>query len=80
MIGVEGSELATSLKNGNLPILVDHPSSCRNQYISTQKTTTMLADCDMNHSGHRCTTAAIVSHPRLQGVETLANVLYNKAT
>jgi hypothetical protein len=41
----------------------------------------MLADCKnrMSHGGRHCTTATIVPHPRLQGVETLANVLYNKA-
>jgi hypothetical protein len=48
----------------------------------TQKSITMLADCKntMNHGGCHCTMAAIVPHPRLQGVETLANVLCNKAT
>jgi hypothetical protein len=69
-------------KNGNFPILVDCPSKCRNQYICTQKTTSTLADCKntMNHGGRHCTTAAIVPHPRFQGIETLANMLYNNAT
>ncbi len=42
----------------------------------------MLADRKnmMNHGGRRRTTAAIVPHPQLQGVETVANVLCNKAT
>jgi hypothetical protein len=42
----------------------------------------MLADREnmINHVGRRCTTAAIVPHPRLQGVESLANVLCIKAT
>ncbi len=69
-------------KNGNFPILVHCPSKCRNKYVCTQKTSTMLADCKntMNHGGRHHTTAAIVPHPRLRGIGTLANVLYNKAT
>jgi hypothetical protein len=48
----------------------------------TQKTATMLADCKntMNDGGRRHTMAAIVPHLRLQGKETLANMLCNKAT
>ncbi len=34
----------------------------------------------MNHGGRRRTTAAMVPHPRLRGVETLANRLCNNAT
>jgi hypothetical protein len=34
----------------------------------------------MDHGGRRHTTATIVPHPPLWGVETLANRLYNNAT
>jgi hypothetical protein len=47
-----------------------------------QNTVNMLVhyENEMNHGGHRHTMAAIVPHPRLQDVETLANMLCNKAT
>jgi hypothetical protein len=42
----------------------------------------MLLDCKnmMNHGGRRHTTAAMVPQPRLGDIETLDNVLCNKAT
>jgi hypothetical protein len=48
----------------------------------TQKTSTMLVDRNnmMNHGSRRRTTAAMVPHPRLGDIETLANVISNKAT
>ena len=33
----------------------------------------------MNHGGCRCTMAAMVPHPWLRGIETSANMSYNKA-
>ncbi len=33
----------------------------------------------MNHGGRRRTTTPMVPHPRLRGIETSANVSYNKA-
>jgi hypothetical protein len=71
---------ATSLKKWEFPHFNLTPI-LNNVGISTfvtQKTITMLADCKnrMNHGGRCSTMADIVPHPRLQGVETLVNVLY----
>ncbi len=46
-----------------------------------QNTVVMLVHREntMNHVGHHHTTAAIVPHPQLRDVETLANMLWNKA-
>jgi hypothetical protein len=48
----------------------------------TQNTVNMLVHCEntINHGGRCHTTAAIVPHPRLRDVETLVNMLCNKAT
>ncbi len=78
-----GSTKLPASKNGNFPIiLVDPHSQCRNQYTCNTKDNNLLEDCKnrMKHGGRYCTMTAIVPHPRLQGVETLANVLCNKAT
>jgi hypothetical protein len=61
--------------------LVDRPLHVRINTFVTQKTTTMIVDRKntMNHGGCHITTATMVPHPRLGDIETLANVLCNKA-